>query len=105
MHGEVGAKKSAKPNRKASLRASLQQHAQAGTIKRLVGDTGLEPATHKSQTIGNTSFPKINKADANVCANTSSENPLEKLAQAWETLPPEIQAKIAEFVEQTTGKA
>jgi hypothetical protein len=48
---------------------------------------------------------KAHSNDANICVNTLSKNPLEKLAKAWETLTPGVQAKIAEFVEQATGKA
>ena len=71
----------------------------------MAGATGLEPVTLASETVRNKGSTKTNKADANACANTSPENPLEKLAQAWETLPQEVQAKIAELVEQVTRKA
>jgi len=68
----------------------------------MVGATGLEPATLESEHVENRRFTESRKTDANAYANNSPENPLEKLAQAWETLPPEVQAKIAELVEQAT---
>ena len=84
---------------------SLHQHAQAVNSLKFVGATGLEPVTVESEGVEDRRLAERGKPDANVYANTSPKNPLEKLAEAWETLTPEVQAKIAELVEQATGKA
>ena len=71
----------------------------------MVGDTGLEPVTCESEPIENMRLTEGGKADANAYANTSPENPLEKLAEAWETLTPEVQAKIAQLIKEATKQS
>ena len=84
---------------------SLHQHAQAVNSLKFVGATGLEPVTVESEDVENRGLAESGKPDANIYANTLPKKPLEKLAEAWETLTPEVQAKIAELIEQATEKA
>ena len=88
-----------------SLRIVLQPNAQAGTSHKKVGAAGFEPATVASEGVENKRLREGGKPDANVYANTSPKNPLEKLAEAWETLTPEVQAKLAELIEKASEKA
>ena len=80
---------------------SLQRRAQAVNSRKIVGATGLEPVTVESEDTETTRLAERGKVDA----DTSPKNPLEKMAEAWETLTPEVQAKIAELVEQIIEKA
>lgn len=76
--------------------------SRSGLLSRIyaVGAPGFEPETVKPKPIENKDLAERQEPAANTYANIFSENPLQKLAQAWETLPPETQASITALIDQ-----
>ncbi len=93
------------PSNNASLRTLSHQRAQTGIIKRLVGATGLEPVTRHSESIDNRRLTKDAIPNDTIYGTSSAPDPVEKLAKAWDTLSPDVQATLAALIEQITTKA
>jgi len=63
----------------------------------------LEPVASEPQVVEDKGLLRVVKPDANISANNMAQNPLEKLAEVWETLTPEVQAAISALIEQITS--
>ena len=69
----------------------------------IVGDTGLEPEAPNSEDTETTRLAKIPSPNATIYENTSLPDPVEKLAEVWDTLSPSAQKRIAALVNKITS--
>jgi len=66
----------------------------------MVGPIGLEPKRGKSERIDKKTVASQQKDSASEYANTPPGDPIKRLAEAWNSLPQEVQDAIALLVER-----